>query len=462
MRVLVGIPNFGTKNRVFLDRMIEEFRSMSHDVHVVINTEEPRDFGPDVENIVGLPTENPRSLPYAHRQLFVDRRDAYDLFIFAEDDTLIEERHIDGFVESTEKLPDDLIAGFLRFENYNNERRAVSTVNWSYRWDPDSFCVHGGDRFATFTNLHGACYMLTREQLDRCVASGGYLIEPHVGRYSMMVNGGVDPYTRCGMTKVVNLDRVDDAMLHHIPELYLGRLGEREERFDAGLAALQSGLDQTSTLDPSTRLPTFRWDLDLRMRLPGPAIDLVDGLHRTVLTIGGGGGRAEAQMVERGATVTSVPVDVALGAQLAFDGVEVTPPGLDIGLDSLGDRTFDLVAFVDSLAFVDDPVHALRRVRAMLNPNGRVVIVQRSTTHDALLDTRRSRRPQRSATWTMAEHGRWSGTARWLRHQIQEAGFGSVDLVSTGEGDVAPYLERLVPGRLGAALLPMFVANAHD
>ena len=32
MRVLVGIPNFGTKNRAFLDQMIDEFRAMTHDV----------------------------------------------------------------------------------------------------------------------------------------------------------------------------------------------------------------------------------------------------------------------------------------------------------------------------------------------------------------------------------------------------------------------------------------------
>ena len=434
---------------------------MSHDVDVVVNTEVPRDFGPDVENIVGLPIENPRSLPYAHRQLFADRREDYDVFIFAEDDTLVEERHIDTFVHSSAHLPDHLIAGFLRFENYDESRRAVSSVNWSYRWDPATLEVVDGERYATFTNLHGACYMLTREHLDRCIDAGGFLIEPHVGRYSMMVNGGVDPYTLCGMRKVVNIDRIDDSMLHHLPELYLGRLGEPEDRFDAGLAVMTDDLDRTSTLEPSPDLPTFLWDMNLRMRMPGPAIDLVDGLHRRVLTIGGGGGAAEQQMIERGATVTSIPVDAILGAQLEFDGVRATPPGLDAGFDSLAGETFDLVAFIDSLAFLDDPVHALRRSLALLSPGGRIIAVQRSGAHEALLESRRDKRLRRPPAWTMREHGRWPATRRWLSDQFAAAGVDDLEVISTGEGDVALNVEKLAPSRVAPALLPMLVAHAQ-
>jgi SAM-dependent methyltransferase len=457
VRILVGIPNYGTKNRHYLDEVIAGFAAMSHDVSIVVNSEVAREYPDDVENIVGLPTENPRSLPFAHRALFAERVDDFDLFVYVEDDTLVLERHVDMFVEAAGRLPDGDVAGFLRFERYHADSRSICSVHSSYRWDPTSVVEHGGLRFAHFTNLHAACYMLTRDQLRSCLDSGGYIVAPHAGRYQMLESAATDPYTQCGLRKMISLDRLDDALLHHLPELYLGRLGEREERMRLGVAALQPDLDPRSAIEPDTTLPTFLWDLDLYLRLPAPILDLVDGGHRRVLTIGGGGGRAEQQLLDRGAFVTSLPVDAVLGAQLAADGVAVVAPDLDEGLDSLTGQRFDLVLFADTLAFVPDPRSVLAAAASLLATDGRIVALHRSGGFERLRDSVAAKRVKRVETWDFPTHGRWTASASWLRSQLESAGL-DVQLSGCGEGDLASPAERLVPARLQPLLLPFVLA----
>jgi SAM-dependent methyltransferase len=453
VRILVGIPNYGTKNRLFLDQVLEGFRAMPYDVHVVVNTEVARSYPEGVENIVGLPTENPRSLPFAHRTLFADRVDDYDLFIYVEDDTLVETRHVDMFLEATERLPADEIAGFLRFERYHPEMRSICSVHSSYRWDPTSVAVHDGLRFAHFTNLHAACYMLTQDQLRRCINSGGFLVDPHAGRYQMLESAATDPYVQCGLRKMISVDRFDDVLLHHLPELYLGRFGEKEDRLRVGVEALQPALDPRTAIEPDASLPTFLWDLDLYLRLPGPVLDLVDGTHRRVLTVGGGGGRAEKQLLDRGAFVTSVPVDAVLGAQLNADGVATTDPDLAEGFAALAGRKFDLVIFNDTLAFAPDPAAVLRSSASLLAEGGAVLAVHRSGAFEGLRDSVADRRPQRIEAWDFPTHGRWTASAKWLRTQFESAGLAT-EIRGCGEGDQSSPAERLVPKRLQPLLLP--------
>ncbi len=43
-----------------------------------------------------------------------------------------------------------------------------------------------GETYAQFTNAHSACYILTRDQLRRAIASGGFMTEPYAGEYDML------------------------------------------------------------------------------------------------------------------------------------------------------------------------------------------------------------------------------------------------------------------------------------
>ena len=79
MKVLAAIANYGTGNDKFLSRVLSEFHTMPYEVDLVVNTNLHKDLGPGVEVVVGFPAADPRSLPFAHKQIFADRANKYDL-----------------------------------------------------------------------------------------------------------------------------------------------------------------------------------------------------------------------------------------------------------------------------------------------------------------------------------------------------------------------------------------------
>jgi len=113
--LIVAIASYGTKNDRYLQSLIHEYRSMErYKADIVVLSNIPKDLASDVEVMLGLPTKDPWSLPFAHKDIFARRLQLYDLFIYSEDDTLITERNIDAFLEMTKVLPDTYIAGFIR------------------------------------------------------------------------------------------------------------------------------------------------------------------------------------------------------------------------------------------------------------------------------------------------------------------------------------------------------------
>jgi hypothetical protein len=81
--------------------------------HIVIFSDDRKQVPEGTELVVGLPTENPRSLSFAHKRLFADRQDDFDLFIYTEDDILITEEHIRAFLQLSPTLHTGEIPGFL-------------------------------------------------------------------------------------------------------------------------------------------------------------------------------------------------------------------------------------------------------------------------------------------------------------------------------------------------------------
>src|SRR6478752_2416186 len=93
LRILVAIASYGRSNDRYLERIIQEYRSMPFAIDILLVSNIDKS-GPGTECLVGLPTKNPWSLPFAHKKLFADRRDRYDLFVYSEDDILITEGNL--------------------------------------------------------------------------------------------------------------------------------------------------------------------------------------------------------------------------------------------------------------------------------------------------------------------------------------------------------------------------------
>ncbi len=228
---------------------------MSFDVDILVLSNIPKALKHGAELIVIPAGRDPRTLPFAHKALFADRMNDYDLFLYSEDDVLVTERNIHAFICAGRSLGEREIPGFLRFEEGPQERN-FPDIHGRFRWDPGSVTRRGDSAWAFLTNEHSGCYLLTREHLRRALASGGYLVGPHQGKYDLLCTAATDPYTQCGFRKLLCISRIDDFLVHHLSNKYSGtKFGIGETRFRAQIEALLSPHDREGSTARSRMTP---------------------------------------------------------------------------------------------------------------------------------------------------------------------------------------------------------------
>lgn len=388
LRVLVAIANYGEGNRRYLERLLAEYRAMSLSIDLVVLSNTPKNLGQDVEVKIGMPDEDPWSLPFAHKQLFVERIDQYDVFIYSEDDILISERNIRAFLEVTPTLSDDEIVGLMRIELHPDGRKSYDMIHEFFRWDPASVRVRDGQYYAHLTNEHAAAFILTRDQLCRAIESGGFLVPPHRYRYGLPETAATDPYTQCGMTKLLSLDRLADFEVLHLPNKYVGVYGIDEQSLSVQIDELRrigrGSRAPTPWLQVETRLPASRGSKTVHGRPDHALLALVPDEAQTVLVVGCGDGRTEEVLVARGASVAAVPIDPVVGRCAAKRGVEVLAADPAAAKAALGLRTFDVVIFPDVLHLVAEPVALLRRFVGCVAEGGQLIVTVPNTTDMSL------------------------------------------------------------------------------
>lgn len=388
MKILVCIASHGNGNDRYLDRLLAEYAAMPHEVQVVVLSNVRKTLPPGVELALGAPTRNPWSLPFAHRPIFADRRHDYDLFIYSEDDTLITSRHIEAFLEVTPSLRTDEVAGFLRSEEAPDGTTYYSTIHRHYRWDPSSVRRRGNDTFAFFSNEHAACYLLTRDQLGQAIASGGFVVPPHAGRYDMLVSAATDPYTQCGLTKLVCISRIDDFTCKHLTNKYVGRTGLSKTLADLQIAKLldigSSGIVVPAPTRVESRLPGTRWAKSCYEPRRDDLLALVPRTATSVLSLGCGWGHTERALIDRGCQVTAVPLDPVIGVLAEREGIRMVERSLDDAHEHLPRGAFDAILISGLLHLTDHPVDLLRRYGTLLTDDGVIVASCPNVAHIAV------------------------------------------------------------------------------
>lgn len=430
MKILVAIANYGQKNLRFAQRLIDTYRGFSDEVDVVVLSNIEKDFGPDVEVRVGLPTSDGWSLPFAHKQLFFERRDQYDLFIYSEDDTEVTQVHVDAFMAATEILPKDHIAGFIRYEDSPNGTRFYSTCHGNYYWDPNSVLRISDRVFARYTNDHAACYLLTRRQLAHCIDSGGFMVGPYKGRYDMLCSAATDPYTRCELTKVICISHIEEFLLHHLPDLYLGRIGVEKQEIDAQIVRLLqlegSNEPRGPLVEPTARLELADFDKCYSEPVRPDVIELIPVPPARILSVGCTRGLTEAALIARGHRVTAIPLDCVIAEAARMRGIETTTPDVGRALEELGDARFDVLLFNDLLDHIEEPPSLVRSLARVLAPGGCAIASFRNWRHPSVLQRRLSDR-RFAAVFEQAGDFARSGVHRAdageIRGWLAQAGF---------------------------------------
>jgi 2-polyprenyl-3-methyl-5-hydroxy-6-metoxy-1,4-benzoquinol methylase len=397
LRILVVIANYGTKNDQYLRRLLEEYQSMSYDVHLAVFTNVPKELGEQVEVVVETPRGDPWGFPFALRRILAERSNDYDLFIYTEDDTLITQRNIDAFLQVSEVLPEDEIAGFIRSEKGPGGETFISTAHAHFHWDPHSVAVRGPYVFAFFTNEHSGCYLLTQAQLKRAIQSRGFLVGPHQGRYHLPETAATDPYTQCGFRKVICISQIEYFILPHLPNKYFGKLGLRDTEFFRQIQALEAIQNKTRPctvlLNSETKVWRARWSKSYYEPSDPEVLALIPEGTQTVLSYGCGWGAIESDLLKRGIGVTAVALDSVIGACAEAKGIEVLHGDSETALASLAHKRFDCVLIPNVLHLVSEPVRLLESLAKLLSDSGVVIATLPNLAQLPVLWTRVKRSP---------------------------------------------------------------------
>jgi len=378
MKILVAIANYGLKNQVYLRKLIDEYTSMSYDIDIVVLSNVPKELGSDIEVRVGLPAKNPWSLPFGHKELFAERIDEYDLFIYSEDDTLVKQENIDAFLKVTKVLPENEIASFLRYEEDTEGKKYCSSIHSHFHWIPGSVKSIGEYTFAHFTNAHSACYILTQEQLQKAIESGGYLVSPHEERYDLLCTAATDPYTQCGLRKMICISHIGDFLLHHLPNQYIGKMGlelyEMQAQINALLAINGNKKAQVELFPTRTMLSKSTWDKLYYEQCRDDILAVVPHHSKNVLSVGCGWGATEAKLVQRGVRVVGIPLDSVIAESAKSRGIEILSPNFNRAKESLTNEKFDCILLADVLQHLQNPGKILTEYAKQLDEQGYVII----------------------------------------------------------------------------------------
>jgi SAM-dependent methyltransferase len=378
LRLLVAIASYGRKNDSFLRRIIGNYQSMAMDVDIIVLSEAPKDIGAGIRVVAGLPSKNPWSLPFGHKQILAENVERYDLFAYSEDDMEVTEQNVQAFLRVAASLEADEIAGFLRYETDPSGIRHLPEAHASAHWKPESVKRRRDCIVAEYSNEHAAFYLLTREQLRKAIASGGFLRGPCEGRYDMLCTAATDPYTNCGFRKVICISALEDFLIHHLPNRYVGQLGLPLSAFTEQvqiLMAIADGKHPASTLcGLDSKLMNGQWSKDYDEKPDEKLLSLVPRKARTLLSVGCGSGATETRLIQRGLAVTALPLDSVVGVAAAKLGVEVVYGNWEEGLRHLAGKKFDCVLISNLLHLQTDPVRLMEGIARLMGGGGTLLV----------------------------------------------------------------------------------------
>jgi len=223
LRLLAVLVNYGEDQLQYLYRVIKGLKSFQkYDVTVVVNSNIPLDdCEADKINLIKL--DDYQMLPMTCRSTIWNNRDDFDVFLFGENDHLFREVNVDRYLEYESILPKNRISGLLQFEDYDG-KKFFPAYHGRYDWDYGSLEIHEGKKFAHFTNLHQATFILSKEQLLRIGAMHDFTnYFSKSGSYSSKCRTNTDIYQFCGMKKLICLTDFEDNLIQHLPGIVLGR-----------------------------------------------------------------------------------------------------------------------------------------------------------------------------------------------------------------------------------------------
>ncbi|MCY1228688.1 hypothetical protein D3C87_142310 [compost metagenome] len=264
-KILAVLVNYGSEQLRFLERVVAELKSFKkYDVTIIVNSNIELDIdGIDTVNVFTL--DDYQLLPLTCRTTIWENKDDFDVFLYGENDHLFTEKHIDNHLSYSKILPKNRITGLIQFEE-NETGKYYPAYHLDFEWDFNSVEIYNGKKFAHFSNLHQATFILTKQQLTRIgkqldfkelvientlysritrkiKKTLGLKVE-RTNKYSSKCKVNTDVFQFGGMKKMICISDFEDNLIHHLPNIYIDGLHGRsklrsdEKRMTESLAKL--------------------------------------------------------------------------------------------------------------------------------------------------------------------------------------------------------------------------------
>lgn len=231
LNILAVLVNYGEEQLHYLQQVVTSLKSFKkYNVTIMVNSNISLNHikGIDYVNVIEL--NDYQLLPLTCKQVIWHYRDEFDIFLFGENDHLFVEHHIDNYLRYTLILPDNRIAGLIQYEE-NETGRYYPAYHAHYDWDYDSIEEYDGLKFAHFTNIHQATFILTQEQLLRIGQMYDFTQFFGTSHYSVKCKVNTDIYQYCVMKKMICISEFDNNLIHHLPNIYInGDNGRSKQR----------------------------------------------------------------------------------------------------------------------------------------------------------------------------------------------------------------------------------------
>lgn len=254
-KLLAVLVNYGEEQISYLETVVKELKAFEkYDVTVIVNTNIPVSIeGVDAVNVIQL--SDYQLLPLTCRKVLWENRNKYDIFIYGENDHLFLEKHIDKHLEYSKILPKNRISGLIQYEE-DTTGKYYPGYHLDFEWDFNSVEVYQNKKFAHFSNVHQASFILTKNQLlrvgrkfnfEELVKKNGLIhkfkkkIQKKIGfklerenKYSVKCKVNTDIYEYAGFKKLICISEFQDNLIHHLPNLYIeGKAGRNKLRSDS-------------------------------------------------------------------------------------------------------------------------------------------------------------------------------------------------------------------------------------
>lgn len=221
MRILAVLVNYGEEQLQYLQQVVNELKSFKkHKVTIFVNSNISLNMIKGIDHVNVIELDDYQLLPLTCKQVLWHYRNDFDIFLFGENDHLFKEHHIDRYLEYTSILPENRIVGLIQYEE-NETGRYYPAYHAHYDWDYNSVEEYGGKKFAHFTNIHQATFILTKEQLHKIGKQHDFTQFFGPSHYSVKCKVNTDIYQFCGMKKLICISDFEDNLIHHLPNVYI-------------------------------------------------------------------------------------------------------------------------------------------------------------------------------------------------------------------------------------------------